>query len=447
MLRAGSAFGPKLAIVIHPVDPATASPRAGSAAGGPRHAGPPGVHARGMGLPGPHAHDEVERTMAHPAGTGTSARAQRLTSLVAITLVATAVGFAFGRVFLGQGATYRILLVGIVSGVVAWAFERRNLLLATLASAGLLIVVLAVAVFPSTTWFGAPTLETLPADRARRRARRRASPDPGLARVRARHLADARRDHGRLGRGLLLLRAGVPRREPAALPRPADRAHRVRRQRPGRLPQADVRRGVPARRALGPVRGFAASDPELGTGVELAGRAEPPAALRRPHRAADRRGRARPRGALPADRAGLRLEGGLRPVVDQQLDRSSAISPARADRCPAERAARRSRSSRSRPPRARTGAWPRSSTSTRRRRRSKRSPNRGAGQGQRHAPGRRHGRDTGASSTSPSRPAWRTSRTWSRRRGRRRSRSTPPGSRTRRPSPSRRRSTTARSTR
>ncbi|HUL84146.1 MAG TPA: DUF3488 and transglutaminase-like domain-containing protein [Actinomycetota bacterium] len=99
--------------------------------------------------------------MAHPAGTGTSARAQRLTSLVAITLVATAVGFAFGRVFQGQGATYRILLVGILSGVVAWAFERRNLLLATLASAGLLIVVLAVAVFPSTTWFGAPTLETL----------------------------------------------------------------------------------------------------------------------------------------------------------------------------------------------------------------------------------------------------------------------------------------------
>ena len=99
--------------------------------------------------------------MAHPAGTGTSARAQRLTSLVAITLVATAVGFAFGRVFLGQGATYRILLVGIISGVVAWGFERRNLLLATLASAGLLIVVLAVTVFPSTTWFGAPTLETL----------------------------------------------------------------------------------------------------------------------------------------------------------------------------------------------------------------------------------------------------------------------------------------------
>ncbi len=30
MLRAGSAFGPKLAIVIHPVDPATASPAQGA---------------------------------------------------------------------------------------------------------------------------------------------------------------------------------------------------------------------------------------------------------------------------------------------------------------------------------------------------------------------------------------------------------------------------------
>jgi transglutaminase-like putative cysteine protease len=99
--------------------------------------------------------------MAHPAGTGTSARAQRLTSLVAITLVATAIGFAFGRVFLGHGATYRILLVGIASGVVAWAFERRSLLLATLVSAAALVAVLAIAVFPATTWFGVPTLETL----------------------------------------------------------------------------------------------------------------------------------------------------------------------------------------------------------------------------------------------------------------------------------------------
>ena len=62
---------------------------------------------------------------------GTTARTQRLTALVAILLVALAVGFAFGRVFLGHGATYRLLAVSVASALVAWAFERRSLLLAT----------------------------------------------------------------------------------------------------------------------------------------------------------------------------------------------------------------------------------------------------------------------------------------------------------------------------
>jgi transglutaminase-like putative cysteine protease len=97
--------------------------------------------------------------MAHP--TGTTARVQRLTALVAIVLVAVAVGFAFGRVFVGHGATYRLLAVGVASAVVAWAFERRSLLLATLVSAALLVVAIGLLVFPETTWFGAPTLETL----------------------------------------------------------------------------------------------------------------------------------------------------------------------------------------------------------------------------------------------------------------------------------------------
>jgi hypothetical protein len=97
--------------------------------------------------------------MAHP--TGTTARVQRLTALVAIVLIAVAVGFAFGRVFVGHGATYRLLAVGVASAVVAWLFERRSLLLATVMSAALLIVALGIFVFPETTWFGAPTLETL----------------------------------------------------------------------------------------------------------------------------------------------------------------------------------------------------------------------------------------------------------------------------------------------
>jgi transglutaminase-like putative cysteine protease len=97
--------------------------------------------------------------MAHP--TGTTARIQRLTALVAIVLVAVAVGFAFGRVFVGHGPTYRLLAVGVASAVVAWAFERRSLLLATVVSAALLMVAIGILLFPGTTWHGAPTLETL----------------------------------------------------------------------------------------------------------------------------------------------------------------------------------------------------------------------------------------------------------------------------------------------
>ena len=97
--------------------------------------------------------------MAHPAGT--TARVQRLTALVAIVLVAVAVGFAFGRVFIGHGATYRLLAVGVASAIVAWLFERRSLLLATVVSAALLVVAIGIFVFPATTWYGAPTLETL----------------------------------------------------------------------------------------------------------------------------------------------------------------------------------------------------------------------------------------------------------------------------------------------
>src|SRR5438093_4263934 len=97
--------------------------------------------------------------MAHP--TGTTARVQRLTALVAIVLVAVAVGFAFGRVFVGHAATYRLLAVSVASALVAWIFERRSLLLATAVSAALLIVAIGILVFPETTWYGFPTLETL----------------------------------------------------------------------------------------------------------------------------------------------------------------------------------------------------------------------------------------------------------------------------------------------
>ena len=97
--------------------------------------------------------------MAHTPGT--TARVQRLTSLVAIVLVATAIGFAFGRVYQGHGSTYRLIGVAALSGVAAWAFERRSLLLATSVSGVLLVLVLGWLVFPDTLRFDLPTMETL----------------------------------------------------------------------------------------------------------------------------------------------------------------------------------------------------------------------------------------------------------------------------------------------
>ncbi|MGZ8578425.1 MAG: transglutaminase TgpA family protein [Actinomycetota bacterium] len=94
---------------------------------------------------------------------GTTARVQRLTSLVAVVLVGVAVGFAFGRVFVGRESTYQMVAAGVASGVIAWAFERRSLLLATVASLGLLFVAVGLIVLPETLWNGLPTLDTLAA--------------------------------------------------------------------------------------------------------------------------------------------------------------------------------------------------------------------------------------------------------------------------------------------
>ncbi len=119
--------------------------------------------------------------MAHTQGT--SARVQRVTSLVAIVLMALATGLAFGRVYLGHTPTYELIAVGIASGVVAWALERRSLVLATVVSAVLLVVTIGWLVFPESTWYGLPTLRTLhdiahAAGQVGRQARVQVSPAP-----------------------------------------------------------------------------------------------------------------------------------------------------------------------------------------------------------------------------------------------------------------------------
>jgi transglutaminase-like putative cysteine protease len=97
--------------------------------------------------------------MAHPDGT--SARAHRLIGLVASLLLAATTALAFGRVFLGGGATLELLAVALASAGLAVLFERRSLLLATLVSAAGLAIAVGLTVFPGTTWYGIPTADTL----------------------------------------------------------------------------------------------------------------------------------------------------------------------------------------------------------------------------------------------------------------------------------------------
>jgi hypothetical protein len=97
--------------------------------------------------------------MAHTQGT--TPRLQRLSALVAIALVAIAVGFAFGRILVGHGATYRMIVVGLVSGVLAWATERRGMLVATLVSAAALLLTITWLAVPHATWHALPTLTTV----------------------------------------------------------------------------------------------------------------------------------------------------------------------------------------------------------------------------------------------------------------------------------------------
>src|SRR2546430_16594182 len=93
-------------------------------------------------------------------------RAHRLLALGAVGLLAAATAIAFGRVFVGHGATWKLLAAGLASVAVAGLLERRSLLLATLASAVCLLVALAALGLPPTTLGGLPTAATPPGHRA-----------------------------------------------------------------------------------------------------------------------------------------------------------------------------------------------------------------------------------------------------------------------------------------
>ena len=117
---------------------------------------------------------------------GTSARTQRLIAGVATVLVAATAAIALGRVFEGNPPTLRLFTAGVASAVIAALLERRNLVLATIISGAGLAIVIGLLVFPDTTWFGLPTMETVrgaihAAGRVGEQARVQVAPSPPLA--------------------------------------------------------------------------------------------------------------------------------------------------------------------------------------------------------------------------------------------------------------------------
>jgi transglutaminase-like putative cysteine protease len=114
-----------------------------------------------------------------------TSRTHRLLALGAVGFLAAATAIAFGRVFIGHGATWKLLAAGLASVAVAGLLERRSLLLATLVSAACLLIALGLLVFPETTWLGLPTKETLRAigdslGLIREQARVQVAPTPPL---------------------------------------------------------------------------------------------------------------------------------------------------------------------------------------------------------------------------------------------------------------------------
>jgi transglutaminase-like putative cysteine protease len=113
-------------------------------------------------------------------------RAQRVAGLAAIGLLAAATAIAFGRVYLGDGPTWRLLLAGLASLGVAESLRRRGLVLVTLVSGLCLLAAIGLLVFPSATWHGLPSLETLrmirqALGRVGEQARTQVAPTPPLA--------------------------------------------------------------------------------------------------------------------------------------------------------------------------------------------------------------------------------------------------------------------------
>jgi hypothetical protein len=112
-----------------------------------------------------------------------SAGRQRLVAIVAVAALALAMGFAFGRIFLGRAPTWELVAAAVASAGLAGLCERRGLSLALLVSAVGLAFAVTWIVLPQTAWYGLPTMRTLRAvgrclDYVGQQAREQVAPTP-----------------------------------------------------------------------------------------------------------------------------------------------------------------------------------------------------------------------------------------------------------------------------
>jgi len=110
---------------------------------------------------------------------------QRLLGLAAVAGLAVATALAFGRVFAGRAPTLQLVAAALASVAIAALFERRGLLLATLASLAGLAFAITWVVLPQTAWYGLPSIRTLRAvgrslEFVGQQARVRVAPTPPL---------------------------------------------------------------------------------------------------------------------------------------------------------------------------------------------------------------------------------------------------------------------------
>jgi hypothetical protein len=113
------------------------------------------------------------------------ALSNRLLSVAAVGLLASAAAIAFGRVFQGHTATLKLVGAALLSVGIAALLERRGPLLAVLGSAVGLVVAAGVFVYPKTTFAGFPTFDTFRAfghamDHVGQQARVQVAPTPPL---------------------------------------------------------------------------------------------------------------------------------------------------------------------------------------------------------------------------------------------------------------------------